>query len=514
MRTAGSCSATPAVASRRSWPVMWTPPVWHPRARADPTPHEQPAPEPAPGPGPHGGPRGFAGGGGRRALDAVPLAPGGAAREALEVQHRDHPRDGHRLGDLAARAHRSHPPHRGHGGGALAVRSVQRALQAHVHPRAGPRAAGGVLAGVVVRDARPAPARAPLGPVAGGRLHRVVCRGRRGSVLLCGAARGPGAGAVPGAGCGDADPARLAARLHVQPGTRLRDPHAAPDGDAGAHRGRGRDPRVPAPAVAVRAGGDLRPHRAHHARRRGERTVRDGGPHGAAVLRERGPVVPRGAPARGERAAGGAAMSARAKPPAAPAAPAARRERAASAGPAMPLLAVDVGNTDTVVGRFRGGELEASWRVTTDRSTADEVRLLLDGLLRTGASGAASVLCSVVPALTRPWVDALRASTGREPLEVSAADSPIPLQVPDPDSVGADRIANAMAGKALHGAPCIVVDMGTATTFDCVSKQGAFVGGAIAPGMRTASDDLFRRAARLSSVELRRPERAVANTTA
>ena len=207
-------------------------------------------------------------------------------------------------------------------------------------------------------------------------------------------------------------------------------------------------------------------------------------------------------------------MSARAKPPAAPAATAARRERATSAGPATPLLAVDVGNTDTVVGRFRGGELEASWRVTTDRSTADEVRLLLDGLLRTGASGSASVLCSVVPAVTRPWVDALRASTGREPLEVSAADSPIALQVPDPDSVGPDRIANALAGKVLHGSPCIVVDMGTATTFDCVSKQGAFVGGAIAPGMRTAADDLYRRAARLSSVELRRPERAVASTTA
>jgi type III pantothenate kinase len=124
------------------------------------------------------------------------------------------------------------------------------------------------------------------------------------------------------------------------------------------------------------------------------------------------------------------------------------------------------------------------------------------------------VVASVVPGVTQAWGEALRAITGREPLEVIAADSPIPLEVPDPDSVGPDRIVNALAGRALHGAPCIVVDLGTATTFDCVSRQGAFVGGAIAPGLRTASEDLFRRAARLSSVELKRPERAVARTTA
>jgi type III pantothenate kinase len=175
---------------------------------------------------------------------------------------------------------------------------------------------------------------------------------------------------------------------------------------------------------------------------------------------------------------------------------------------------VDVGNSETVVGRFAGGELEASWRVTSARSTADELALLLEGMLKTGAAGSASVMCSVVPGITRAWAEALHAVCGREPLEVTAANSPIPLQVPDPDSVGPDRIANAVAGRALHGAPCIVVDLGTATSFDCVSKQGAFVGGAIAPGMRTASDDLFRRAARLSSIELRRPERAVARTTA
>ena len=191
-----------------------------------------------------------------------------------------------------------------------------------------------------------------------------------------------------------------------------------------------------------------------------------------------------------------------------------RGERGGGVRPTAPLIAVDVGNSETVIGRFLGGELEASWRITSTRSTTDELALLLEGMLKTGAAGSASVICSVVPGITRPWAEALHAVSGREPLEVTAANSPIPLQVPDPDSVGPDRIANAFAGRSLHGSPCIVVDLGTATSFDCVSKQGAFVGGAIAPGMRTASDDLFLRAARLSSIELRRPERAVARTTA
>jgi type III pantothenate kinase len=175
---------------------------------------------------------------------------------------------------------------------------------------------------------------------------------------------------------------------------------------------------------------------------------------------------------------------------------------------------VDVGNTETVVGRFLGAELEESWRVTSGRATADELKLSLEGMLRTGAAGSASVLCSVVPQLTARWSEALQAVTGRVPLEVTAANSPIALQVTEPDSVGPDRIANALAGRTLHGSPCIVVDLGTATTFDCVNKAGAFVGGAIAPGLSTASDELFRRAARLSSIELRKPERAIARTTA
>ncbi len=193
---------------------------------------------------------------------------------------------------------------------------------------------------------------------------------------------------------------------------------------------------------------------------------------------------------------------------------AARSPRRRTAPPTGPLITVDVGNTDTVVGSFLGPDLDTSWRISSQRSTTDEVRLMLEQMLRTGAAGSPSVLCSVVPSATRAWAEALRELTGRDPLEVSARTSPIRLDVTEPDSVGPDRIANALAGKLLHGSPCIVIDLGTATTFDCISRQGAFVGGAISPGLMTSADELFRRAARLSTIELRKPERAVARTTA
>ena len=187
--------------------------------------------------------------------------------------------------------------------------------------------------------------------------------------------------------------------------------------------------------------------------------------------------------------------------------------RAARRPAASPLLAVDVGNSETTVGRFLGPELDGFWRLTSGRATADELRLQLEALLRTGAAGWGSVVCSVVPGLTAAWSEALRAVTGRTPVEMSAANAPLRIDVTDPASVGADRIANAFAAKKLYGTPSIVVDLGTATTFDCVSRGGAYVGGAIAPGIVTASEELFRRAARLARVDLRRPERALGRTT-
>src|SRR5439155_17921316 len=102
------------------------------------------------------------------------------------------------------------------------------------------------------------------------------------------------------------------------------------------------------------------------------------------------------------------------------------------------------------------------------------------------------------------WSEALRQTTGRAPVELDASNAGLPVQVPEPMTVGPDRLANALAASRLYGRPSIVVDLGTATTLDCVSKSGAYIGGVIAPGVVTASEELFRRAARLSRGDLRR----------
>jgi len=180
------------------------------------------------------------------------------------------------------------------------------------------------------------------------------------------------------------------------------------------------------------------------------------------------------------------------------------------------LLAVDIGNSDTVVGLFAGRDLAGFWRLTSRSATADEIALRLETLGRAQRwpRELGAVLCSVVPALTLPWVTALERRCGRPPVEVTAVTvRGLPVRYEDPSAVGADRIANAIAARALYGTPAIVVDLGTATTFDCISRQGAYLGGAIAPGVATSAAELFRRAARLPRVELRRPVRAVGRTT-
>ncbi len=178
------------------------------------------------------------------------------------------------------------------------------------------------------------------------------------------------------------------------------------------------------------------------------------------------------------------------------------------------LVAVDVGNSDTVVGVFRGAALRGFWRLTSGRATADEAALRLAELLGRPARGAGAVLCSVVPPLTQAWAEGLERATGTRPLEVSAATAQgLRIRYHDPTAVGADRIANAIAARAIYGTPAIVVDLGTATTFDCISREGAYLGGAIAPGVGTSAEELFRRAARVPRVELRRPSRALGRTT-
>ena len=207
--------------------------------------------------------------------------------------------------------------------------------------------------------------------------------------------------------------------------------------------------------------------------------------------------------------------------------PETRRRRAGARSTARPrpslepaeragLLAVDVGNSDTVLGRFTGSTLTGFWRFTSRASTADELELRLEALARVHhwPRSVGAVLCSVAPALTLPWVVALERLIGSPPVEVTAATArSLPIRYHDRGAVGADRIANAVAARALYGTPAIVVDLGTATTFDCISQQGAYLGGAICPGVVSSAEELFRRAARLPRVELRRPARALGRTT-
>lgn len=178
------------------------------------------------------------------------------------------------------------------------------------------------------------------------------------------------------------------------------------------------------------------------------------------------------------------------------------------------VVAVDVGNSETVVGLMRGREVVRAWRLTSGRMTSDEVGLQLNALFDAGSARRGAVLCSVAPSLTLAWAEALERVTGSPPVEINVTTAKsLPIRYHDRSAVGADRIANAVAARRLYGTPAIVVDLGTATTFDCVSLQGAYLGGAIAPGVVSSSEELFRRAARLPRVELRRPARALGRST-
>ncbi|HMB69218.1 MAG TPA: type III pantothenate kinase [bacterium] len=184
------------------------------------------------------------------------------------------------------------------------------------------------------------------------------------------------------------------------------------------------------------------------------------------------------------------------------------------------LLTADVGNTNTVLGTFDDeGRALASLRIGTRRdATVGEISLAVSHLCRRlpgGESGIRrTILCSVVPSLTGTFEAYVREELGHEPAVVTAElELGIEVAVDDPREVGADRIVNAIAARELVGHPAIVVDLGTATNFDCLDPRGRYVGGVIAPGVETASDDLFRRAARLSKVDLAFPERIIGSNT-
>lgn len=183
------------------------------------------------------------------------------------------------------------------------------------------------------------------------------------------------------------------------------------------------------------------------------------------------------------------------------------------------LLALDIGNTEITLGLFRGRELEAHWRLTTNPDrTPDEWGSAIGGFLVQGGHSPNEVravcLASVAPAVTQSVVEGVALSTGCTGVAVDAT-SPLPvnLDVEEPLSVGADRIVNVLAAVELFQADSIVVDFGTATTFDCVTANARFLGGAIMPGLRTSADQLTRRAAKLPATELRPPNRVIGRRT-
>jgi len=184
------------------------------------------------------------------------------------------------------------------------------------------------------------------------------------------------------------------------------------------------------------------------------------------------------------------------------------------------LLAIDVGNTNVVAGVFDGERLAAQVRThTDDRWTSDELGLLLVQLLREREIAASMIsaiaVCNVVPTLTRTLDELCRTYFQREPLVVGpGVRTGIRIHYDDPRQVGADRIANAVAARRLYGGPAIMVDFGTATTFDVIDAAGDYLGGAIAPGIQISHDALVSHAARLIRVELVAPDSAIGRTTA
>jgi type III pantothenate kinase len=184
------------------------------------------------------------------------------------------------------------------------------------------------------------------------------------------------------------------------------------------------------------------------------------------------------------------------------------------------LLTIDVGNTETTAGLFDGDELRAQWRLTTSVArTADEMRITLLQLVVAEHVDTRSItgvaLCSVVPPTTQHVVDACDVAFGVTPVVVdSRSRLPITLDVDDPSTVGADRVVNTLAASQLYRRDCIVVDMGTATTYDCVSASGSFFGGIIQPGVQTSASVLFAKTAMLPSTALATPLRVIGTNTA
>lgn len=182
------------------------------------------------------------------------------------------------------------------------------------------------------------------------------------------------------------------------------------------------------------------------------------------------------------------------------------------------LLAIDVGNTHTVVGVFKDAALVDHWRIATDaRRTADELALVVQGFLTPrGLTGDITgvAICSVVPGATHEVRAMVKRYFHCQPVVVEpGVRTGVPILTDNPKEVGADRIVNALAAVHLFGGPCVIVDFGTATTFDAVSAKGEYLGGAIAPGIEVSVEALGRKGAQLRTVELGRPRSVIGRNT-
>ncbi len=182
------------------------------------------------------------------------------------------------------------------------------------------------------------------------------------------------------------------------------------------------------------------------------------------------------------------------------------------------LLAIDIGNTGITLGVFEGDELRATWHISTGiHRSADEYAALLLNLIR-GNPAVSDIddiaMCSVVPPLVATFEELCQRYFHISPLVVgSGIKTGVRIRMDNPREVGADRIVDAAAVHHLYGGPVIIADFGTATTFDVISKEGDYMGGAIAPGINIAAEALFMRAAMLPRMELVRPRRVIGTNT-
>jgi len=184
------------------------------------------------------------------------------------------------------------------------------------------------------------------------------------------------------------------------------------------------------------------------------------------------------------------------------------------------LLAADVGNTNVTLGLFTDGELAGSWRATTHAgATSDEIAAMTAQMLSLDGHGLdeleAVALASVVPPLTDTFAQFLRSRIGLAPVIVDAASLAgiLAIEIDRPAEAGADRLCNALAARTEFGGPAIVIDLGTSTNFDLVSAEGAYIGGAIAPGLGLSLEALVGYASKLPRIELRRPPHAIGSNT-